>query len=431
MLKWLRGEFYLILAFMLFTVYISTDSFLPAMQPIADGLGTTITNVNLSFPVTIFGGFIIQIPIGLLSEKIGRRPIILMGALIFMVSTFFISHTTTIETFMICRLFQGIGGATIYTTARTIVSEYYEYQKRVSAMAMVSQLSVIAPMVGPLVGTSILSFHGDQWQYIYIYNYILFAVLFILAILVIPETLPALTKKESASKTENTTKDTAQDNKQEQGASSNPDPDADAKPNQDKTQTILDILKVKSFLFITLAMTWRVCANTAWICGCAKIIMIDLNQSQQVFSYAHMIIFSSLVLGNIIAGRFGKILPSKYIRYHVWVTSIIIVILFIITMLNYNLYYLVALMFTIALSSSAITPITQSIVVTEIQAKGLGMSLVTSIRSLLNIITSTLVPLMYFLDSRWIVSLFIVVLSMSVFFTFLALPHIKRIERNR
>lgn len=411
--NWLQQEFYVILALMLFTIMIANDSFLPAMQVIADDLDSKIATVNLSFALLIFGAFLVQVPVGIISDKIGRRPMILIGGVIFFIATLVITRATSIELFMTCRFFQGLASGFFSGTANTMISESYEYKKRVSAMAMLNQLSLLAPMMGPLVGTYILLFNNDDWHYIYIYNYMLFIVLLVIAVFSVPETLQKMNPA---------------DNNNQQNDESAEKPEQEV---EQKKENLFDLFKVKSFSYITFALAFRIFMALVWVSGSPKIIMLDLMQSKQVYSYSQIVVFSALILGNMFAGRASRsILPSKYIRNHLYISTPILTALFVITLFNYNLYTIMTLMTCLLFAAGSVLPVKQSIVVTEIKSKGFAMSVMVSVITLWNIAGSAIPAFMYGLDPLWMVGIFVIATAIVTFLTVLALPHIRKMENH-
>lgn len=411
-INWLRREFYVIVAFMLFTIMVSNDTFLPAMPIIAEYFDSSIAVINLSFSMMMLGAFLPQIPVGIISDKVGRRPMILIGSVLFLGATFVISKTTSLNVFMACRFLQGAASAFINSTARAMISEHYDYKKRVSAMSILSRLYLLAPMTGPLIGTYILIIANNDWHYIYIYNNMLFVILFIIALFCIPETLPKLVKAE-------------QDRL-------NPDsPEAKQSQPEHKKESLIDLIKIKSYFYLVSAISWRMILGVLWISASAKVIMIDMATSKEIYSYSQIFIFSSLILGTILTTRVASdMAPSIYIKNHTLITLLIGIPLFALTLWNFNLYTVIILMSFLLFSNGAIIPVLQSIVVTEIKSKGFAMAVMMTVIGGSNVISTAIPPLLYDYDSRIIIAILAVALLVSSAFSHFALPHVQKIENH-
>lgn len=419
---WFSNEFYLIIAFMTFTVYVSNDSFLPAMEPIATSFHTTIAVVNMSMAVSILGFCILQIPIGILSDKIGRRPLVIAGGLIFSGATFAITNVPNIELFMACRLLQGIGCSAIAGTAGAMINEHYPYKKRIFAISMVSQLSILAPMMGPLLGTYILIITNNQWEYIYIVNNVIFITFLIMAIFFLPETLKSKLEKKRKFKAEDVNiVDEIYEHYDK----------ADEEKEPEKKETIMDILRVKSYLYLCLGTASRVFVTVAWIAGSAKIIMIDMGYSKEIYSYYQIPVFISLLLGNLLVGKIGHVFtPSEYIRNHLSISVPVLIILFTVCFSDFNLYSVTVLMSGLLFASGSLLPIHDSVLLSPFKSKGLASSVTGVIISGVNVVSSILPPLLFQYDSMLLMSIIAIVTFVSIICSATAVPHVQQIERH-
>lgn len=424
--NWLRSEFYIITALMTFTVFISNDTFLPAMEPIANFFGTSIATVNLSMSAFIFGICAPQIPIGKISDKIGRRPVILAGGVIFFLATFAISRIPNIEFFMICRFFQGVGSACILCCAAAMINEHYQYKKRIFALSTVSQLSMMAPMMGPLIGTYILLISNDQWQYIYVYNNYFFVIPLVLAFLFVPETLKSKIKiNEEKARKKKAKKDL------KNGIEVSIEHIDASKDETIEKESIWQILKTKSYLYLILSISARSVMTIIWVSGSARTIMFDMGYSKEIYSYSQIPVFLSLFLGNALVSKIGHtMLPSKYIKYHISISVPILIILFLIAMYDYNIYTVTILLCGALFAMGSLLPVKESVLYTPFKAKGLAVGVAIVIRSGIDVIGSALPALLFDYSSRVLIYIIITMLLVSATFGLLSIPHVKQIERN-
>lgn len=95
---------------------------------------------------------IFVMPMGQLSNRLGKRTIYLFGTGGFAIVSFLIHFTTSIEMLMILRVLQGICSAMIFATGTAIVAQAYPIEKRGRAMGFVASIVYIGLAVGPVVG---------------------------------------------------------------------------------------------------------------------------------------------------------------------------------------------------------------------------------------------------------------------------------------
>src|SRR5690554_2763057 len=86
------------------------DTYLPAFPLIADSLGVTIHQVSLSISIYLIGFSLGQLSGGALSDRYGRRRVLVTGLCVFSAASFFLSQVESIEMLLLGRLLQSIGG---------------------------------------------------------------------------------------------------------------------------------------------------------------------------------------------------------------------------------------------------------------------------------------------------------------------------------
>lgn len=156
----------LFLALLAATPPLTTDMYLAAIPRIAEEWSTSVSRVNLSL-VLWFVAFSVGLLFwGLFSDRIGRRPIIMLGTLSFMVASFLCSRAQTVDQLIFFRILQGISAAAPSAMSLAICRDCYEGKERQRALAWIGIILLLAPMIAPFIGAMILRYAA--WPHIFI-----------------------------------------------------------------------------------------------------------------------------------------------------------------------------------------------------------------------------------------------------------------------
>ena len=115
----------LILAALVALGPMSTDMYLPALPRLTEELNTTIAVTQLSLSVFLVGFALAQLIYGPLSDRFGRKPVFLSGMFIFLAATIGCAAATDIETLIVMRFFQAVGGTAGPVLGRAIVRDIH------------------------------------------------------------------------------------------------------------------------------------------------------------------------------------------------------------------------------------------------------------------------------------------------------------------
>ena len=195
MKKFFAENFYLLTAALLTCVFISNDAFLPAIPTMASNFGSTEARLQQGVAIFVLGSLILQIFVGPISDRFGRRPVMISGAMIFLAGSIGCIFVADIYSFLLARMFQGSAVATTQVSAMAAINEYYYKDKAIQALAVSSNINLIAPILGPIFGAAILSLPvpklpflpAQPWRYIFIYIAILGLWVTTMLILFMPE----------------------------------------------------------------------------------------------------------------------------------------------------------------------------------------------------------------------------------------------------
>lgn len=145
---------------------LSTDLYLPALPQMVEVLNTTPAKVNLTlslFFIFYAAGLLFWGP---LSEKFGRKPILLIGLSGYIISSILCAISINVELLIVSRILQAFASSAITVVATAIVKDLYDGREREKIMATVMSLVIIAPMIAPMLGAFLLKI--TSWRMVFI-----------------------------------------------------------------------------------------------------------------------------------------------------------------------------------------------------------------------------------------------------------------------
>ncbi|MDD3038806.1 multidrug effflux MFS transporter [Bacteroides sp.] len=129
-----------------------TDMYLPSLPSMADYFSTSSSMVQLGLTTSMAGLALGQIFFGPLSDKYGRRPLLLSSMLLFIVSTLLCLYAPDIYSFVALRLIQGIAGAGGIVISRSVATDKFSGKELAKMLAVIGAINGVAPVAAPVVG---------------------------------------------------------------------------------------------------------------------------------------------------------------------------------------------------------------------------------------------------------------------------------------
>lgn len=126
--------------------------FLPAMPDVKSYFGASDALVQLTFSVTLIAMAVVTPVYGSLSDRYGRRPVLLTGLVLFLVGSLFSAIAGTVPMLIVGRLIQAMGAACGLTLARAIARDAYGPAALVQAIAYLTMAYTLGPMIAPPLG---------------------------------------------------------------------------------------------------------------------------------------------------------------------------------------------------------------------------------------------------------------------------------------
>ena len=152
--------------------------FLPSLNAMAAHFDTSYATMQLSVSAYLATTAILQLIIGPIADKYGRRPVVLGAMAIFVVATLGALTATRIEFFLGFRLMQA-AIVTCMVLSRAIVRDLYPQDQAASMIGYVTMGMALVPMVGPMIGGALDQYFG--WQSTFVFLAMVGTVLFLLA----------------------------------------------------------------------------------------------------------------------------------------------------------------------------------------------------------------------------------------------------------
>ncbi len=140
-----------------------TDFYLPALPSMESAFSATTTQIQLTITCSLIGLAFGQLIVGPLSDRFGRKPILLFSFVLFILATIGCLVSGGIYAFIFFRLLQGIAGSGGVMAARSIVTDLFKGEDLAKFFAMLGAIHGLAPIIAPLLGGLMLKFtdwHG-------------------------------------------------------------------------------------------------------------------------------------------------------------------------------------------------------------------------------------------------------------------------------
>ncbi len=157
------GLVVLILALLLGLQPITTDLYLPALPGLTQELGAPMAQAQLTLTALLLAFGVSQLVWGPLSDRFGRRPILLIGMVAYVVASIGSALSPSMETLILWRALQGVAMGAGVMCARAIVRDLYEPADGATVMSKgLTGLGVIACLSAPIGGllTGLMSWHA-------------------------------------------------------------------------------------------------------------------------------------------------------------------------------------------------------------------------------------------------------------------------------
>lgn len=244
--------------------YLSNDMYLPALPDMMKDLGLSTKQAQWTLTAWFMGAASLPLLMGVISDRYGRRPVLLMGGLLYIIATIVCALTTDAHTLLIVRFIEGASIPSMMVAGYACIHELYEQKEAVKILALMGSITVLAPAVGPLLGSFILYF--TSWRGIFWFIAIWSTISVLLLAKWMPETHPA--EKRQPIHWGTLLKQNA------------------------------NVLMNKRFMLLMLVLGFMFAGFIIWISAGSLLVIETFNYSPVVFGLVQLGIFSAYIAAN-------------------------------------------------------------------------------------------------------------------------------------
>jgi len=145
---------------------LAVDMSLPALPALGQDFGAPADRVQLTIGAYLIGYAAGQLFYGPLSDRFGRRPMLLLGMAIYTLSAVLCPLAPTIEAVVALRLLQGFGGCVGVVVTRAAARDYFSGTNLAQMLSSLSAIQAFGPLVAPVLGGALASHLG--WRSIFL-----------------------------------------------------------------------------------------------------------------------------------------------------------------------------------------------------------------------------------------------------------------------
>jgi DHA1 family multidrug/chloramphenicol efflux transport protein-like MFS transporter len=267
-----------------FATYIAHDMIQPGMLLVTSEFNVGAEWVSTSLTAYLIGGIVLQWLLGPLSDKYGRRPVMLSGVFFFIICCVLTHWISSIEQFVALRFFQGVSLCFIGAVGYAAIQEAFDETRSVRIMALMANVALLAPLAGPLAGAAFLTV--GEWRTMFW----LFAVLAALALAGLWRAMPETAGDRSVSVS-----------------------------LSNLGRSYLALARDRQIMRGSLAIGLVFIPVLAWVALSPVILIQDEGLSRMDYALLQLPVFLAMIAGNLTLGRLANRVPIEGpLRFGAW-----------------------------------------------------------------------------------------------------------------
>ncbi|WP_292992298.1 MFS transporter [Pantoea sp.] len=290
-----------------FATYIAHDMIQPGMLIVTNEFSVGPEWVSTSLTAYLIGGVVLQWLLGPLSDKFGRRPVMLFGILFFAVACMLTHWVSSITEFVSLRFIQGISLCFIGAVGYAAIQEAFDEALAVRMMALMANVALLAPLAGPLAGAAWLTV--GSWRSMFW----LFAACSLVAFVVLWRVMPETAGDRSHSI---------------------------ALPNLARNYGRL--MKDRLVMSGSFAIGLVFIPILTWVALSPVILMHDEGLSRMQYALLQLPVFLAMIAGNLTLSKLaGRVPIEQPVKFAAWPILIGLSLALIASLLNSHAYLLI------------------------------------------------------------------------------------------
>jgi len=145
---------------------LAIDMYLPALPMIGENLSASAAEVQLTLSLYLIGFAVAQLLCGPLADRFGRKPVMIGGFVLFAIASIGCALSESIETLLVFRFLQALGGSAGPVLGRAAVRDIYTPREAARIMAILASIMALAPAIAPTIGGFMMVSLG--WQSLFL-----------------------------------------------------------------------------------------------------------------------------------------------------------------------------------------------------------------------------------------------------------------------
>lgn len=144
---------------------LTTDMYLPSLPDIARALGASTAQVQLTISTYLIGFAVGQVVYGPVSDRHGRKPVLLAAIALYCVASLACALATSIHMLIGARALQALGGSGGIVLARAMVRDLYSGTRAGRELSLIGAVMALAPVLAPVAGGALQT--GFGWRSVF------------------------------------------------------------------------------------------------------------------------------------------------------------------------------------------------------------------------------------------------------------------------
>lgn len=155
-----------LLTLITFSGTLAMHIFVPALPHAADDLGASIAAMQMTVGLYILGLAFGQLAYGPLSDRFGRRPVLMAGLALYAAAGLAAALAPSAQALIAARLFQALGGCAGLVLSRAIIRDLASPSEAARRLALLNLMATVGPGLAPLLGGAVTEMLGWRWIFV-------------------------------------------------------------------------------------------------------------------------------------------------------------------------------------------------------------------------------------------------------------------------